>query len=110
MYEHAGSPHSLREDREACTTELEQSSEAMAYRQNPIADPDYLSRVFTDMNRCIERKGWKLISAQPQQAREPATWEFAQVVRPAPLSDHNTTGMVVRGVEERLAGRFSTTH
>lgn len=73
MYEHAGSPNSLLEDREACTRELEQSPEGRAYRQNPRAHPDYLNRVFADMNRCIERKGWKQVGAQPQQVREPVT-------------------------------------
>ena len=89
MYEHAGSPHSLLEDREVCARELEQSSDAVAYRQNPTAHPDYLSRVFTDMNRCIERKGWKLLSAQPQQAHEPARSEFAQTDRLVPHADEH---------------------
>lgn len=89
VYEHAGSPHSLLEDREACTRELEQSPEANAYRQNPTAHPDYLNRVFADMNRCIERKGWKLLSAQPQQVREPARSEFAQTDRLASRPDEH---------------------
>ena len=89
VYENAGSQHSLLEDREACAAELEQSSDAVAYRQNPTAHPDYLSRVFTDMNRCIERKGWKLLSAQPQQAHELARSEFAQTDRLAPHADEH---------------------
>ncbi len=90
--------------------EIEQSSDAIVYRQNATAHPEYLSRVFADMNRCIERKGWKILSAQPQLAREPVTSEFPQAGRPTPRSDHNTTGMVVRSVEERLAGMPSATH
>ncbi|MGQ0555521.1 MAG: hypothetical protein ACT4PN_06210, partial [Nitrospiraceae bacterium] len=89
VYEHAGSPHSLLEDREACAREMDQSPDALAYRRNPAVHPDYLSRVFTDMNRCIERKGWKLLSAQPQQVREPAMSELAQAGRPAPRSDEH---------------------
>lgn len=87
MYEHAGSPHSLLEDQEACTRELEQSSGAVAYRQNPTAHPDYLNRVFADMNRCIERKGWKQIGAQTQQVREAVRSKFVQTDRPAPQAD-----------------------
>ena len=110
VYDNAGSPHSLLDDREACIKELEQSPAAMAYRQNPTTHPDYVSHVFTDMNRCIERKGWKLLSAQPQQAREPASSGFAQAGQPAPRADHNASRMVVRGVEERLAGISNKTH
>ncbi len=90
--------------------ELEQSPDAMAYRQNPTAHPEYMSHVFTDMNRCMERKGWKLLSAQPQQVREPATSEFAQAGHPAPRSEQNAKAMVGRGVEGRLAGMPSATH
>ncbi len=90
--------------------ELEQSPDAMAHRQNPIAHPEYVGRVFADMNRCIERKGWKLLSAQPQQAREPATSGFAQAGRPAPRSDPRATGVAVLGVEERPVDMPSATH
>ena len=31
---------------------MEKTPEALAYRQNPTAHPDYVSQVFTDMNRC----------------------------------------------------------
>lgn len=109
LYEHAGSPHSLREDREACAMELEQSPEAMAYRQNPTAYPDYLNRVFADMNRCIERKGWKLLSAQPQQAREPTRSEFAQARHPAPDSDPKAIG-VIRGFDARSSNIPNVAH
>jgi hypothetical protein len=40
MFENAGSQHSFLEDREACAMELEQSSAALAYRQNSTAYPD----------------------------------------------------------------------
>jgi hypothetical protein len=92
------------EDREACVKEIEQSPTAMAYRQNPAAHPDYMSQVFADMNRCIERKGWKLLSAQPQKAREPVMSEFTQAGHPVPRLEHNATDMVVRKVEERPTG------
>ena len=109
VYEHAGSPHSLVEDREACAMEREQRPEAMAYRQNPTAHPDYLSRVFADMNRCIERKGWTLLGAQSQQMRGPATSEFAQAGRPAPDSDPKATG-VIRGFDARSSDIPSVAH
>ena len=106
MFENAGSQHSLLEDREACTLEIDQSPEALAYRQNPTAHPEYVSQAFTDMNRCIERKGWKQVKSQQEQeqVREAITSELAQTGRPVPRSDSKTTEAFVRGVEERLAG------
>jgi len=105
MFENAGSPHSLLEDREACTLEIEQSPAALAYRQNPIAHPEYVSQAFTDLNRCIERKGWKQVRSQQEQeqVREAITSELAQTGQPAPRSDSKATDAFVRGVEERLA-------
>jgi hypothetical protein len=96
MYEHAGSPHSLLEDREVCTRELEQSPEAMAYRQNPTAHPEYQSQAFADMNRCIERKGWKQVSAQQEQGSRPGTSELAQAPHPEPRSDPRAPGVAHR--------------
>jgi len=83
--------------------EMEQSPPAIAYRQNPTAHPDYVSQVFTDMNRCIERKGWKQVGSQHEQVREAVTSELAQTGLPAPHSDPKATETFVRGVEERLA-------
>ena len=105
MFENAGSQHSLLEDREACATEMEQSPAAVAYRQNPTAHPEYVSEVFTDMNRCIERKGWKQVRSQQEQeqVREAITSELAQTGQPGPRSDSKATDAFVRGVEERLA-------
>ena len=109
VYEYAGSPNSLLEDREACAMEIEQSSEAMVYRQNPTAHPEYIGRVFTDMNRCIERKGWKLLSAQPQLAHEPAKSEFAQARHSVPDSDPKAIG-VIRGFDTRSSDIPSVAH
>ena len=67
MFDNAGSQNSLLEDREACAMEMEKSPAALAYRQNPTAHPEYVSQVFTDMNRCIERKGWKQVRSQQEQ-------------------------------------------
>ena len=103
MFENAGSQNSLLEDRETCAMEMEQSPAAIAYRQNPTAHPDYVNEVFTDMNRCIERKGWKQVGSQQEQVREAITSELAQTGQPALRSDPNTTEAFVRGVEERLA-------
>jgi len=61
MFDNAGSQNSLLEDREACAMEIDQSPAALAYRQNPTAHPEYVSQVFEDMNRCIERKGWRQV-------------------------------------------------
>jgi nitrate reductase cytochrome c-type subunit len=64
---------------------------------------DYLNQVFTDMNRCIECKGWKQVRSQQEQMREAITSELAQTGQPAPRSDSKATESFVRGVEERLA-------
>ena len=105
MFDNAGSQHSLLEDREACAMEIDQSPAALAYRQNPTAHPEYVSQVFTDMNRCIERKGWKQVRSQQEQeqVREAIASELAQTGQPAPRSDAKATDAFVRGVEERLA-------
>lgn len=105
MFENAGSQNSLLEDRETCAMEMEQSPAANAYRQNPTAHPDYVNQVFTDMNRCIERKGWKQVRSQheQEQVREAITSELAQTGQPATRSDPKTMEAFVRGVEERLA-------
>lgn len=104
MFENAGSQHSLLEDREACAMEMEKSPAAIAYRQNSTAHPEYASQVFTDMNRCIERKGWKQVRSQEEQeqVREAVTSELVQTGQPAPRSDPKATEAFVRGVEERL--------
>ena len=105
MFDNAGSQNSLLEDREACAMEMEKSPAAIAYRQNPTAHPEYVSQVFTDMNRCIERKGWKQVRSQQEQEQvhQAITSELAQTGQPAPRSDPKATEAFVRGVEERLA-------
>jgi hypothetical protein len=105
MFENAGSQNSLLEDREACAMEMEKSPAAIAYRQNPTAHPEYVSEVFTDMNRCIERKGWKQVRSQQEQeqVREAIASELAQTGQPAPRSDSKAADAFVRGIEERLA-------
>ena len=105
MFENAGSQNSLLEDREACAMEMEQSPDAIAYRQNPMAHPDYVSQVFTDMNQCIERKGWKQVRSQQEQeqVREAITSELAQTGQPASRSDPKATEALVHGVEDKLA-------
>ena len=105
MFENAGSQHSLLEDREACAMEMEKSPAALAYRQNPTAHPEYVSQVFEDTNRCIERRGWKQVRSQQEQEqmREAITSELAQTSQPAPRSDSKATEALVRGIDERLA-------
>ena len=104
-FENAGSQHSLLEDREACALEMEKSPAAIAYRQNPTAHPEYVSQVFEDMNRCIERKGWKEVRSpqEQEQVRQAITSELGQTGQSAPRSDPQATDAFVRGVEERLA-------
>ena len=111
MFDNAGSQHSLLEDREACAMEMEQSPAAIAYRQNPAAHPDYVSQVFTDMNRCIERKGWKQVRSQQEQEQvnQAMKSELAHTGQPATCSNPKATDAFVRGVEERLAHVPSST-
>lgn len=110
MFENAGSQNSLLEDREACATEMEKSPAAMAYRQNPTAHPDYVSQVFTDMNQCIERKGWKQVRSQQEQerVREATTSELAHSSQPAGLSDTKSREAFTRAVEDSLARSSSS--
>lgn len=106
MYENAGSQHSLLEDREACAVEINQSPSALAYRENPSAHPDYPSQVFEEMNRCIERKGWKQVRSQQeqQQLSDAIATEAAHTKPPVSLSDTKTTDAFTRAVEGKLAG------
>ncbi len=77
--------------------EIDQSPAALAYRQNPTAHPDYVSQVFTDMNQCIERKGWKQVRSPQEQERlnEAVTSEMAHTGQPAPRSDSKATEALV---------------
>jgi hypothetical protein len=78
---------------------------ALAYRQNPTAHPDYVSQVFIDMNRCIERKGWKQVRSQQEQEQvnQAITSELAQTAPPASISDPKAREALARAVEDRLA-------
>ena len=105
MFDNAGSQHSLLEDREACAMEMEKSPAALAYRRNPTAHPEYVSQVFTDMNQCIERKGWKQVRSQQEQEQvnQAITSELAQTAPPASISDPKAREALARAVEEKLA-------
>jgi hypothetical protein len=105
MFDNAGSQNSLLEDREACALEMEKSPAALAYRQNPTAHPEYVSQVFTEINQCIERKGWKQVRSQQEQEQvnQAMRSELAQTSQPAPRSDPKATESFVRGVEDKLA-------
>ena len=103
MFDNAGSQNSLLEDREACAMDMEKSPAAVAYRQSPTAHPDYVSQVFKEMNRCIERKGWKQVRSQQEQVREAITSELVQTNQPASISDPEAAEALVRAVEDKLA-------
>jgi len=110
MFENAGSQNSLLEDREACAMEMENSLAAAAYRQNPTAHPEFVSQVYTDMNHCIERKGWKQVQSrqEQEQVREAITSELAHTGQPALRSDSKATDAIVRAVEDRLGAPSSS--
>lgn len=105
MFENAGSQHSLIEDREVCVMEIEQSPAALAYREKPAAHPDYPNQVFDEMNRCIERKGWKQVRSEDEQEQLNKTIaaEAARTAPPASRSDSKSTESLVKAVEDRLA-------
>ena len=102
-FENAGSQASLIEDREACAAEIEKSPPAIAYRHDPEAHPEYPSDVFSEMNRCIERKGWKQLRSQHEQerSREAIASEAAKSVQPD-LGAMNAESFL-RAVERKLA-------
>jgi hypothetical protein len=110
MFDNNGSQHSLLEDREACAMEIEQSPAALAYRENPSAHPDYPNQIFDEVNRCIERKGWKQVRSQ--QAQEEVRAAVAsEVTRTAPavsIRVAQTTHALVQSVEETLARSSSS--
>ena len=87
VFENAGSPNSLLDDRKTCAMEVEQSPAGRAYRQSPTAYPNYVSQIFTEMDRCIERKGWTQVRPQQEPAREASTPQLAQTRQSAPRSD-----------------------
>jgi hypothetical protein len=105
VFENAGSQQSLVEDREACVMEIDQSPAALDYRQNPTAHPDYPIQVFEEMNRCIERKGWKQVRSQEEQEqmKKAIAAEATQTTAPAAISGAKSTESFVKSVEDRLS-------
>jgi len=110
MFENAGSQQSLMEDREACAMEINQSPAALAYRENPSAHPDYPNQVFEEMNRCIERKGWKQLrsSEEQKQLSDAIASEATRTTPPLSISDSKATEAFARAVEDRLARTSSS--
>ena len=110
MYDNNGSQHSLLEDREACAMEIEQSPSALAYRENPSAHPDYPNQIYDEVNRCIERKGWKQVRS-PQAQEQVRDAVKSEVTRAAPalsVKDSQATQAFVQGIEETLARSSSS--
>src|SRR5687768_5600113 len=104
VFENAGSQASLLEDREACAAETNNSSAADAYRQNPDAHPDYPMNVFNEMNRCIERKGWKQVGSQQEQEymREAIMTESNRRSEPVTLVNSSSTERLKRAIERKF--------
>jgi len=110
MYANNGSQHSLLEDREACALEIEQSPAALAYRETPAAHPDYPNQIYDEVNRCIERKGWKQVRS-PQEQEQIRDAVASQATRPAPavpIRDSHATQAFVQSVEDTLASSSSS--
>src|SRR5262245_30506217 len=106
-FENAGSQASLLEDREACAAEIDKSAAASAYRQNPDAHPQYPAEVYNEMNRCIERRGWKQVRSQEEQEqlRDAIVKEAAQKPPPLSISDSKARESLARAVEQRFSLR-----
>ena len=104
-FENAGSQASLIEDREACATEVNNTPAAEAYRRNPDAHPEYPTQVFNEMNRCIERKGWKLVQSEQdqQQLRDAIVKEARQNAPTASLSDSKSREALARAVQHKFS-------
>ncbi len=106
MYDNNGSQHSLLEDREACAMEIEKSPAALAYRENQSAHPDYPNQIYDEVNRCIERKGWKQVrSPQVQeQVRDAVASQATRTTAPAASTkDSQATQAIVQAVEDTVA-------
>ena len=106
-FENAGSQASLLEDREACAAEIDKSAAANAYRQNPDAHTEYPMQVFDEMNRCIERRGWKQVRSQEEQEqlRDAIVKEAKQTAPPSSISDSKAREALARAVEQRFSLR-----
>ena len=110
MFDNNGSQHSLLEDREACAMEIEQSPAAQAYRENPSAHPDYPNQIYDEVNRCIERKGWKQVRS-PQEQEQIRDAVASQATRTAPavsVKDSHATQALVQAVEDTLVRSSSS--
>ena len=106
-FENAGSQASLLEDREACAVEVNNSPAAEAYRQNPDAHSKYPAEVYNEMNRCIERKGWKQVRSQEdqEQLRDAIVKEAKQTAPPSSISDSRARESLARAVEQKFSLR-----
>ena len=106
-FENAGSQASLLEDREACASEIDKSAAASAYRQNPDAHPQYPAEVYNEMNRCIERRGWKQVRSQEEQeqVRDAIVKEVKQTAPPSSISDSKARESLARAVEQKFSLR-----
>ena len=110
MYDNNGSQHSLLEDREACAMEIEQSPAALAYRENPSAHPDYPNQIYDEVNRCIERKGWKQVRSpqEQEQMRDAVASQAMRTAPSVPIRDAQATQAFVQAVEDTLARSSSS--
>ena len=105
MFENAGSQASLLEDREACAMEVNNSPAAEAYRQNPDAHREYPGEVFDELNRCIERRGWKIVQSEQgqEQLRDAIVKEARQQTPPSSISDSKARESLARAVQQRFS-------
>lgn len=111
VFENAGSVKSLDEDRSTCAMEMDKRPEALAYRHNPDAYPEYVSQAFEVMNQCIERKGWRQVRSPQElkQIHDALASEAQHTLPPASIADSKSTDAFVQGVEARLARTSNTT-
>ena len=90
--------------------EIEQSLAALAYRENPSAHPDYPNQIYDEVNRCIERKGWKQVRSpqEQEQVRDAVASQATRTAPSVPIRYSQATHAFVQSVEETLARSSSS--
>ena len=90
--------------------EIEQSPVVLAYRENPSAHPDYPNQIYDEVNRCIERKGWKQVRSpqEQEQVRDAVASQATRTAPSVPIRDAQATQAFVQAVEDTLARSSSS--
>jgi ABC-type sulfate/molybdate transport systems ATPase subunit len=79
-------------------------------RAEVMAHPDYPNQVFEEMNRCIERKGWKQVRSPQEQKQlsEAIATEATRTAPPMSISDSKATESFAQRVQDRFTHASSS--